>query len=160
MAIQMTLHLDDIKGESKVQGYEGEIDVDSWSWGMSQTGTWHTGGGGGGGQVSVNDIVISKKVDRSTPDIIKLCCKGEHIPSGKLVITKSGGTPLDYLTIEMEKIIIANYTTGGAPGDEVVMESISLNFAAFKTLYKQQGDDGSVEDEADVAWNIEANAEG
>ena len=157
MAVQITLKLEGIKGESKISGHEDEIDVDSWSWGMAQTGTWHTGGGGGGGQVSVNDIVFTKKVDRSSPDIIKACCKGDHIPSGTLIVTKSGGTPLDYLTIEMKKIIFANYTTGGAPGDEVVMESISLNFAEFKVLYKQQADDGSVEDEADAAWDIEAN---
>lgn len=160
MAVQITLELEGITGESKIQGFEGNMDVYSWSWGMVQTGTWHTGGGGGGGQVSVQDIVFTKKVDRATTDIIKLCCKGEHIPTGKLVVTKAGGSPLDYLTIEMKKIIIANYNTGGAPGDEEVMETIALNFAWFDLKYKQQADDGSVEDEDEAIWNIEANAPG
>lgn len=155
MAEQMTLQLDGITGESRI--VQGAIDVKNWGWGLNQTGTWHSGGGGGGGQVSVRDINLSKQVDRSTTDIIKLCCTGEHIPTGKLVVTKAGGTPLDYFIIELEKIIISSYNTGGSPGDEVVMEDITLNFALVRVTYKEQADDGSVEDEGDVAWNIEGN---
>lgn len=160
MAVQITLELEGITGESKISGFEGKIDIESWSWGAVQSGTWHTGGGGGGGQVSVQDLTVTKYVDRSTPDVLKHCCKGTHIPTGKLVITKAGGAPLDYLTIEMKKIIVSHYQTGGSPGDEKVIETLGLNFAWVKLLYKQQDDQGGVADEAPYAWDIEKNAEG
>ena len=39
MAVDVFLKLGDVKGESKDSKHEGEIDVLSWSWGVSQTGT-------------------------------------------------------------------------------------------------------------------------
>ena len=49
MAVDMFIKIDDIEGESTDDAHGGEIDVLSWSWGMSQSGTTHTGAGGGAG---------------------------------------------------------------------------------------------------------------
>ncbi len=42
MAVDAFLKMD-VKGESVVDGHEDEIQLLSWSWGMSQTGTTHRG---------------------------------------------------------------------------------------------------------------------
>jgi type VI secretion system secreted protein Hcp len=55
MAVDMFLKVDGIEGESQDEKHAKEIDVLSWSWGMSQSGTSHMGGGGGGGKVAVQD---------------------------------------------------------------------------------------------------------
>ncbi len=47
MAVDMFLKIDDVEGESVDDVHAGEIDVLSWSWGMSQSGTTHGGPGGG-----------------------------------------------------------------------------------------------------------------
>ena len=49
MAVDVFLKLGDVKGESKDSKHEGEIDVLSWSWGISQTGLGSMGGGSGAG---------------------------------------------------------------------------------------------------------------
>ncbi len=46
MAHDMFLKLDGVKGESKDHQYKDQIDILSWSWGMSQSGSMHAGGGG------------------------------------------------------------------------------------------------------------------
>jgi type VI protein secretion system component Hcp len=44
MAVDMFLKIDGVKGESKDQAHTQEIDVFSWSWGMSNSGSAHRGG--------------------------------------------------------------------------------------------------------------------
>ncbi len=39
MAVDMFLKIGDVKGESRDDKHKDEIDVLSWSWGMSQSGT-------------------------------------------------------------------------------------------------------------------------
>ena len=108
MAVDALLKIEgkDIKGESKIDGHEDEIDIYSWTWGMTQSGTFHTGKGGGAGKVNVQDLTVTKYVDSSTPDFMMHCCNGAHIPSATLTIRKSGEHPIDFVVIELSKVMV------------------------------------------------------
>ena len=56
MAVDMFVKIGDIKGESKDDKHKEEIDVLSWSWGVSQSGTMSSGGGGGAGKANFDDF--------------------------------------------------------------------------------------------------------
>src|SRR5438270_10620750 len=99
MAVDMFIKIDDIKGESADAKHKDEIQVLSWSWGMSQSGTTHDGAGGGAGKVNVQDLTFTKYVDSSSPNLIKFCCNGKHFKQGLLTIRKAGEHPLEYLKI-------------------------------------------------------------
>ena len=71
MALRMVLDLNTVNGESQLTGYENKIDIDQYSLDFHQSGTFHRGGGGGGGQVSVGDLMMSKKLDKSSSDLSK-----------------------------------------------------------------------------------------
>jgi type VI secretion system secreted protein Hcp len=157
MAVQMILHLDGIKGESKKDGNEAEIDITSWAFGMSQSGTWHTGGGGGGGIVNMQDITLTKNIDAASADLMSYCCKGDHIPAGSLTVYKVGGSNLDYYKIDLEKVIISSVQTTGTGNGDAVTETVTLNFAVIKIKYKEQGDDGSAKAEYEMGFNVETN---
>lgn len=155
MAIDVFLKLDDIKGEAQDAKHPDEIDVLSWSWGMTQAGSSHSGGGSGSGKVSVQDLHITKYVDSSSPTLQLKCCNGTHIKEGVLVLRKAGTTPLDYLKITFNDMIVSSISTGGSGGEDRLTESISLNFAKFKTEYTKQKADGSADGGAITAgWNI------
>src|SRR4051794_31511408 len=85
MAVDMFMKIDDIKGESSDGSHKDEIEVLSWSWGMSQSGTAQSGTGGGAGKVNVQDLSFTKYVDKSSPNLMKLCCTGTHFKNAKLV---------------------------------------------------------------------------
>lgn len=72
------------------------------------------GSGGGGGKVNVQDITLTKYVDRATNDLIKRCTNGEHIESGELIVRKSARTRVEYFRIKFQNIMITSYATGGA----------------------------------------------
>ena len=59
----------------------GEIDVLSWSWGLSQSGTMHTGGGGGSGKVNVQDLTLTKWVDKASPVLMQYAMTGNQFPT-------------------------------------------------------------------------------
>jgi type VI secretion system secreted protein Hcp len=153
MAVDIFLDLGTVKGESLDSTHKDEIDVLSWSWGLSQSGTMHLGTGGGGGKVAVHDLSITKYTDRATPSIITACSTGKHFPTGKLTVRKAGGTkPLEYYTIEMDKVLVTNYSTGGS--------DVTLNFEKFHVTYQQQDptSGSALGGVVESKWNIPANA--
>jgi type VI secretion system secreted protein Hcp len=73
MPVDVFLKLGDIKGESKDAAHKEEIDVLSWSWGMSETGSIGNGGGGGAVKANFNDLSIMHAVDKATPILMAKC---------------------------------------------------------------------------------------
>ena len=157
MAVDMFLKLDDIKGESADDKHTGEIDVLAWSWGLSQTGTTHMGGGGGAGKVSVQDISITKYLDKSSPNLLLACCNGKHFKEGLLTVRKAGEKPLEYLKVTMKEVLVSSIQSGGSGGEDRLTENLSLNFAEFKVEYTPQKADGSGDAAVEAGFNIAKN---
>jgi type VI secretion system secreted protein Hcp len=155
MAVDMFLKLDGIKGESKADGHKDEIDVQSFSWGMTQQGTFAGGGGGGAGKVNVQDCHFTKSVDTATCDLMLKCCDGTHIKSGIISFRKAGGKQQEYLKIKIEDLIVSSYQQGGSSQD-VVHDQFSLNFSKVSVEYNVQKEDGSVTKGGNMGWDIKA----
>lgn len=159
MAVDMFLKLGTYKGESVDKTHPQWIDVLAWSWGAAQSGTTHMGKGGGSGKVNVQDITVTKYVDRSSPNIWTAVAKGDHSADATLVVRKAGGTPLEYIVIKMKEVLVTSVSTGGSGGEDRLTENISLNFAEFSFTYTEQKTDGTAGDVIPMAWNIAENVE-
>jgi type VI secretion system secreted protein Hcp len=158
MAIDSFLKLGSLKGESVVKGFEDQIQLLSWSWGMSQSGTTHQGSGGGAGKVNVQDLNFTHYVDSSSPNVITACCTGQHFDSAVLTMRKAGGSPLDYVKITLTDIIVTSVSSGGSGVEDLLMESVSLNFGKFKYEYQPQDAKGGKKGGAITAtYNISTN---
>jgi type VI secretion system secreted protein Hcp len=159
MAVDFLLKINGVDGESKIQGHEDEIDVLAWSWGMSQSGTMHVGGGGGAGKVDIQDISLTKYVDKASPTLMKMCCNGKHFDEVLLTARKAGEEALEYLKIKMKQVLVTSINTGGSGGEDRLTENVSLNFAKYEVAYTPQKEDGSGDAEITTNWNIEKNVE-
>jgi type VI secretion system secreted protein Hcp len=154
MAVDMVLDLGgDIAGESKKKGYEGKIDILSWSWGIANSGSFHNGGGGGTGKADFHDLKIKKYVDLASPTLMLYCANGKHFAKAKLVVRKAGENPLEYLIIELEKVLVSGYSTDGS-GEDRLTEDVDLNFAQVKVTYWSQNDKGGKDKSKDFGWKI------
>src|SRR5258708_31568715 len=102
MAGDMFLMLDGIKGEAADDKHKGEIDIESFSWGLAQTGSGSRGSGSGTGKVDIADINIQKLVDKTSPTLMLACANGKPIPKGKLNRGEAGDMPLDFLQIDLD----------------------------------------------------------
>ncbi|MEO1616523.1 MAG: type VI secretion system tube protein Hcp, partial [Planctomycetota bacterium] len=128
MAVDMFLALKgEISGEAQDEKHKGEIDVLSWSWGLSQSGSFHTGGGGGAGKATFQDISITKWVDTASPILMLYCANGDHFTDARLTVRKAGKKPLEYLVIEMKKVMVTAISTGGSGGEDQLTENVVLN---------------------------------
>lgn len=158
MAVDMFIKIGDIEGESKDSAHAKEIDVLAWSWGMSQSGTSHGGGGGGAGKVSVQDLSVTKYVDKASPNLMLACCNGKHYPEALLTVRKAGEDALEYFKITMTDLLVSSVSTGGSGGEDRLTENLALNFAKVAVEYQPQGKDGKAEGGAvTMCWNIEEN---
>jgi type VI secretion system secreted protein Hcp len=156
MAVDMFLKLDGIKGESKDHKHGGEIHIESFSWGLTQTGTHGSGGGGGAGKVSVHDISVTKFVDKSSPALLLHCASGKHIKDGLLTVRKAGDKPLEYLKIKLTDLLVSGVQHAGHGGEQLT-ENVTLNFAKFHLEYQTQKPDGSGEPGGEMGWDVKAN---
>jgi type VI secretion system secreted protein Hcp len=146
--VDFFLKIDGIKGESMDSKHKDEIELQSWSWGAMNSGTFASTSGGGAGKVSMQDFAFSQVLQRSTPDLVKACATGKHIPNAILTCRKAGGGDKpgqEYLIITFYDILCAHYQTGGHPGDVVPTDSVSLNFAKIKFGYAPQKKDGTLD---------------
>lgn len=157
MAVDMFLKMDPIKGESQDDSHKDQIDVLAWSWGVSNSGTAHTGGGGGAGKANVQDLSFTKYIDLASADLMEAACNGKHFTEAVLVVRKAGETPLEYLTITMQEVIITSVSTGGSGGQDRLTENVTLNFAKVKMKYVKQSATGPAEGDVTKGWDIQAN---
>jgi type VI secretion system secreted protein Hcp len=160
MAVDIFLKLTGVTGEAQDSKHTDEIDILAWSWGMSQSGTMHTLGGGGSGKVSVQDLSVTKYVDKSSPVLMNYCSTGEQFKEGLLTVRKAGGKePLEYLKIKMTEVIVTSYTTGGSGGQDMLTENVALNFSEVDVEYQPQKQDGSkLGGPVKYGWDIAKNA--
>lgn len=164
MAMDMFMYFDTasgIKGETKDKVYKtkGGIDVLAWSWGLSNSGSAHMGAGQGAGKANFQDISFTKYIDLASTKLMTSCATGTHIKEAKLVIRKAGGSPLEYLLIDLSDCLISSYSTGGSGGEDRLTENVTLNFAIVKIDYKTQKEDGTEgTDKGNFAYDIPANS--
>ena len=158
MAVNHLLKLDGagIKGESPVDGFQDYTEIDSFSWGATQTGTFSYGSGGGGGKANMQDFHFTMKTNKSSPKLMEACANGSHIKTATLVSRKAGGkAPVEFIKVVMTDVLVSSYQTGGqASGDDIPMDQISLNFAKIVFTYKDQKADGSAGTNVEGGWDL------
>ena len=152
------LKIDGLPGESTDDKHKGEIEVESFSWGETQSGTSGHGGGGGAGKVSPQDFHFVKKLDKASPVLYIACTTGIQYKSAILTARKAGGGQQEYLKLTMEDVLVSSYQVGGSGNSDVVpMDQVSLNFAKLEVSYKEQKPDGSLGAETKQKYDFAAN---
>lgn len=112
------LKVDGIDGESTDSRHAGEIEIESFSWGASQTGT-HSGGGGGAGKVNMQDFHFVMKTNKASPKLFMAVATGEHIQDAVLTLRKSGKDQQEFLKVKLSDLLVSSYQTGGSSSDVI-----------------------------------------
>lgn len=157
MATDFFLKIDGIEGESQDAKHKGEIDVASWSFGSTNAGTHSAGGGGGAGKVSMGDFVFVHRGDKATPKLQLANWGGDHIKTATLTVRKAGKDQQEYLKYTFSDLLVSSVSIGGSHGEELPMESVSLNFSKVEIEYKEQKPDGTLGSAVKSGWNLKTN---
>jgi type VI secretion system secreted protein Hcp len=155
MAVDVFLKIKGIEGESADADHKNQIDVLSYSWGLSQTGTMSYGGGGGAGKANFGDFNFMMRMNKATPKLMNACATGEHIPDAVLSCRKAGGKQLDYMVYKFYDLLISSYQTSAS--SEEPTESISFNYSKMEMLYKVQDAKGQLTNGPEFKYDIKQN---
>lgn len=161
MAWDAFLTLDGVTGESQRAGHEGEIELISFSFGANNPSSIGIGSGGGTGTVSLSSFNVMKKTDASSVGMFRASCMGQHFPTAKATLYKSGGEePLQYLVFDFEEVYVDNIQWSGSEGgDNVPMEAVSFSFGKVTITYTQQNPDGTAGGDFQGSWDVRTGTE-
>src|SRR5262249_57980919 len=147
------------KGESTDKKHPDEIEIESFSWGATQSGTFAAGGGGGAGKVRLQDIHFTTKVNVASPNLMIACATGQHIKQAVLTVRKAGKDQQEYYTIKLSDNLVSSYQSGGSEGSSSLpVDPFSLNFAKIEFEYKAQKADGTLGAGGKGGWDLKQNA--
>jgi type VI secretion system secreted protein Hcp len=158
VASDYVLKLDGIKGESTDSKHKDEIEIESFSWGATQPGTFSSGGGGGAGKVSFQDIHFTSRVSVASPNLMVACASGQHIKVATLTVRKAGKDQQEYYIVKLSDNLVSSYQSGGSEGSNALpVDQFSLNFAKIEFEYKSQKPDGTLGAPVKGGWDLKQN---
>jgi type VI secretion system secreted protein Hcp len=147
----------DIKGESLDDKHKDEIEVLSWSWGMTNASKLTTGSGAGAGKASFHDLSFTHKIDKASPVLMKGCATGQHIKEATITRRKAGKDQHEFLIIKMSDVLITAVADADSEGSN--LENVSLAFAKVDLEYRPQKADGSLDAGIHFKYDIKAHKE-
>lgn len=146
-----------VEGESTDEKHKGEIELESWSFGVSNTSSMLQGGGGGSGKSMPLDFHMTKKTDKSTARLAQAVAMGDHFKTAIITVRKAGGSQQEYLTITLNDVFISSYQAGGSGNGNLPMEQLSLNYSKILQEYKEQKPDGTLGGSVKLGYDWQKN---
>ena len=150
--------LGDIKGESLDDKHKDEVELLSWSWGVS--GSSASPGGGAGGKVTFSDFNFTHHIDKSSPNLMKACATGAHIKEATITVRKAGKGQLEYLVIKMHDVFITSVSPSAIGDSGATAEHVALQFAKVALEYRPQKQDGSLDAGVFFKYDVKTHKEG
>ena len=158
MASDIFAKLGDIKGESLDDKHKDEIELLSWSWGVTNAKAQPTGSGGAKGKATFHDLSFTHKIDRASPLLLKGCATGQHLKEATITRRKAGKGQQEFLVIKMNDVVITSVAEDDDGGSGLV-EAVTLAFAKVDLEYRPQKQDGSLDAGIHFKYDIKANKE-
>jgi type VI protein secretion system component Hcp len=84
--------------------------------------------GAGAGKVAFNPFTITRKVDKSSPTLQKLCVSGKHFASVTITVRLTKGK----LTYKLSDVIISSYQLATTGAGNQPVESLSLSYTKYE----------------------------
>ena len=155
MASDIFAKLGDIKGESPDDKHKDEIEVLSFSWGVTSLSASGAPGTAAGKPV-FQDLSITHNIDKASPLLLKACATGLHLKEATITHRKAGKGQQEYLIIKMNDVIITGVQHGGG-GGQTGSEVVNLTFAKVDLEYRPQKVDGSMDAGVNFKYDLKTN---
>jgi type VI secretion system secreted protein Hcp len=151
------LALNGIPGNSAAVGHAGEIDIASFSWGLTNTATGGGGGGGGGaGRATFRDLSFVARTGIASPLLFQACAAGRHLPTAVLTGERAPNR-FRYLRITLSEVIVTGYQQTGSESEAAPIDAFSLGYERIEVTHIPQRPDGSAGTAVTRSWNLRTN---
>jgi type VI secretion system secreted protein Hcp len=134
------IKFDGIDGESTDKVHPNEIEISSFSWGVSNAG--NVGGGtGGGGKAVLQDFHFAMGTSKASPNLMLACATGHHFQLVTLTCRRGGAANgVEFLKIKLADCLVSSYSLGGdntpaSANSSSPLDQVSVNFVKIDFLY-------------------------
>jgi len=152
------IKFDGIDGEAQDTSHKNWSDVLSFSQAIIQPGGSSTGPTRRRGDVILEDLSVSKELDKASPKIAESVCKGKVFPKVEIHLTASytDAGRVTYYAYELKNVLVTSYNIGGSgQSEDVPTENFSLNFEEIKVTYTEADSKGKKKGNVEYAWKVE-----
>lgn len=153
------VEIEGIKGESTDSKHAGAIDIESFSFGVTHSGSAQVGGGAGAGKASFSSFKFNKLYDSSSPALFAGAATGENFKDATFTFRRSGAEQADFLTIKLSDVRISGYQQGGTK-EPPLLEAVSLDASKIAIEYRPQQADGSLGTPIRTSYNLATATKG
>ncbi len=153
MTMDMHIKFDGIDGESAHKDHKGEIEVLSWSWGVSRPAGPIAGGGSGRSKPVPGELLIVHHYDKASPMLAKKIASGAHIKTAVLTARKAGEGQKDFLLVTMTEVSVNSVQTTASEGGEIT-EQVALSYARIDFSYAPSKSNGTLETPVTFGWDL------
>lgn len=143
MAFDAFLKIDGIDGEAANIKFVKWITVQSFSWGVSNTGSIGAGGGAGAGKATPQDLHVLAPTQISSPKLFLAAATGQHFKFAELQVV--GRDSQAFIKLRLEDVLVSSFNMSGSSGDLLPHESIALSFAKVTESVARRKADGSLD---------------
>jgi type VI secretion system secreted protein Hcp len=157
VAVDYFLKIDGVPGESADSKHKGEIELESFSWGETNSAAGSPGTGGGAGKVDVQDVFVTMPVSKASPKLMLSCATGKHHKEAVLTARKAGKSQQEFLVFKFKDVVVTSYQTGGSAQSEILMDQASMGFSSIQMDYRPQKADGSLDTPVKAGWDVKNN---
>src|SRR6476659_9325773 len=99
MASDIFAKLGDIKGESLDDKHKNEIEVFSFSWGVTNTAS-PVASGSVAGKATFKEFSIVHSIDKASPSLMAACATGTHLQEATITQRKAGKGQQEFLVFK------------------------------------------------------------
>ena len=149
MAVDYFLKIDGIDGESVEKAHPREIELLSFSWGITQSGGVGPGGGGAR-KASFQDFHFVARTSKASPKLFHTCATGQHVKSVVLACRRAGAGKLEFLKIKLSEVLVSSYQIGGSSPEEPLDQVSEIE-------YTPSSKSGKAEPVVKAGWDLKAD---
>ena len=138
------LYIKDIPGECSDVNHVGWIDVSSMYFGAHMPEGGATGQSRRRGAVVVEDLEMTKELEKSSPKIAEAVCEGKTFPKVEIeVISSTVAGPRRLVKYELKNVVFKSYWHSADVGEDVVTEDVfTLSFEEITMIYTEYNSQG------------------
>lgn len=149
----LTKNTGPVLGESVSESHPNAIDVQSYSMGVSNPISVSSGTGMGAGRASFSALSIIKRLDRSSPILLRDVALGSTFTTADLYVEDLSGRLITW--VHLNHVFMESEQDSG--GGQFPTESLSMVFQSIFWTYYPQNSDGSSGSPTTGGWDAVRN---
>lgn len=150
------LKLDGVAGDSTDKSYPAQIQLLSFSWGVSNPTRAVASGRARTGRPTLSDFSFSATTSKASPTLFADCATGKNHPTAVITGVRSGiDRSVVFLKVTLSDVLVSSYQTSGS---ELPTDSASLSFAKISYSITPQDPSGAAGPTVTGTWDVRRNS--